>query len=474
MIFFTASFVIFYLIVLCVGWMMREGHRAAYRNFLLMASLVFYAWVAGLGYVPLVFIVAGLNWWCVRAMEGKGMRKRKQLVGVTVAAHIALLAFFKYYGVAVEGLAGLFGGSGEWLLTGHAISLALPIGLSFYSFQGLSYTLDHYREDALAARGYADVLCFVAFFPTVMSGPIMRENNFFPQLRTGFAGREDLPEGITLILSGLFKKVVMATYLGQELVDGVFAAPGEYSSAAALMAVYAYSVQIYCDFSGYTDMAMGIARLMGFHLPRNFDAPYRALSLRDFWQRWHITLSTWLRDYLYLPLGGTRRGSRSLNLVITMSVAGIWHGSSLGFLVWGILHGVGLANEYAWQHVTSRVRLNIPALKCAGGVLSWLLTLHVVAVLWVFFRAESVGKACDLLRRIGDGDQVGNGFAMGVVVVTLWGFLLSALGGKLYRFAVRILGALPWPLQGIIAGLFICFIMNMGTENIHPFIYSRF
>ena len=310
------------------------------------------------------------------------------LVSATVAAHVFILAFFKYYETSALWLVEQIGPGAQWLINPYLASWVLPIGLSFYSFQGLSYTIDHYREEGLAPRSYAQVLCFLSFFPTVMSGPIMRESTFFPQLRTSFAGEEDFPEGIVLILSGLFKKVVMATYLQSHLVDGVFAAPDEYSSAAALMAVYAYSVQIYCDFSGYTNIAMGVAQLMGFHIPKNFDEPYRSLNLQEFWHRWHISLSTWLRDYLYIPLGGNRKGNRYVNLMITMIIGGLWHGSSLGFLVWGTLHGAGLAVVHAWHRLSAGWQIRNHALRGLGNVVSWVVTMHVVALLWVFFRAE--------------------------------------------------------------------------------------
>ena len=278
--FVTTSFVIFLLPVLCIGWGIRRHYRS-YTLFLLAANILFYA-LAGIGNLPFLFFIALINWWCVRAMDRKGRRKRLALVSVAVAAHVLILAFFKYYEAAALEIVELVGPGMRWLINPHLASLVLPLGLSFYSFQGLSYTIDHYREDGLAPRSYAEVLCFLSFFPTVMSGPIMRENNFFPQLRTSFAGEEDFPEGVMLILSGLFKKVVMATYLQNHLVDAVYAAPDEYSSVAALMAVYAYSVQIYCDFSGYTNIAMGVAQLMGFHIPKNFNDPYRSLSLQEF------------------------------------------------------------------------------------------------------------------------------------------------------------------------------------------------
>lgn len=472
--FVTISFVLFFLPVLCIGWWLRP-RNTVYRWFLLAANLIFYA-LAGGGYLLLLLFLAMLNWGCVRLMERRGMRQRLRLVSFTVALHVITLAFFKYYEPVFTWFAELLGMSPEALVNPWLSSLVMPIGLSFYTFQGLSYTIDHYRDEGLAPRSYADVLSYMAFFPTVMSGPIMREDNFFPQLRTSYAGEEDFSEGITLVLSGLFKKVVLATYLQTHLVDGVFSSPGEYSSLAALMGVYAYTVQIYCDFSGYTDMALGVGRLMGFHLPRNFNAPYRALNLQDFWHRWHISLSTWLRDYLYIPLGGSRKGNRYVNLIITMVIGGMWHGSSWSFVVWGLFHGIGLAVVHAWHKFTKLGNgLKAPQwLSVLKAAAAWLLTLHFVALLWVFFRANTCAEACAVLERIADASSEGAGFSALVPVAAVWGLGLALSGGQMYRAISRTLGALPWPVQALLAGLAGAFILNMGPEGTLPFIYQNF
>lgn len=474
--FITYQFVLFFLPVLCIGWALRANYRA-YRWFLLLASVAFYAMAGGV-YLLLLMWVALLNWGCVRLMDRRGMRKRFWLVSITVLLHVVMLAFFKYYEPLVAWALAEFGPAASWLFNEHLAALVMPIGLSFFTFQGLSYTIDHYRDEGLAPRSYADVLSYVAFFPTVMSGPIMREDNFFPQLRTSYAGEEDFSEGMMLILSGLFKKVVMATYLQTHLVDALFTSPAEFSSAAALMGVYAYAIQIYCDFSGYTDIAMGIGRLMGFHLPKNFDAPYRSLSLQEFWHRWHISLSTWLRDYLYIPLGGSRRGNRYVNLIVTMVIGGMWHGSNLGFIFWGFCHGVGLAVVHAWQRLGRALGLagrRVPLVLLAPWrVVSWLLTLHVVVVLWVFFRAESWQGAVAVLQQIAHWEQAGAGFPLMAVVVVLWGLLLQFCGGPLRRAFSCVLGVLPWPLQAVVAGLLVAFILNMGPEGTLPFIYFNF
>lgn len=472
--FITASFVLFFLPVLCIGWGLRANHRV-YKWFLLLANLLFY-WLAGGVYIVMLFAVALVNWGCVRLMERRRRRVRFLLVALTVAFHVLMLAFFKYYEPLATWVSNQLGINYSWVLHPVLAGLVMPIGLSFYTFQGLSYTIDHYREDGLAPRSFADVLAYISFFPTVMSGPIMREDNFFPQLRTSYAGEEDFGVGITLILSGLFKKVVMATFLQEQMVDGVFGDPSAYTSLSVLIAVYAYSIQIYCDFSGYTDIALGIGRLMGFHLPKNFDSPYRSLSLQEFWHRWHISFSTWLRDYLYISLGGNRKGNRYFNLVITMVIGGLWHGSSLTFAIWGLLHGLGLAVVHAFHKLSKALRLaSAPRwVSVPGNVLSWLLTLHVVAALWVFFRASSCEEALAVFRRLAEYSVEGYDFPLAGVGVILWGLLLQFCGPALYRAATRLLTALPWPVQAVLAGLCAAFILNMGPEGTLRFIYTQF
>ncbi len=470
--FITADFVLFFLPVLCLGWCVRRFSRI-YIWYLLIVNILFYG-LTGVGNLPFLFFIAFVNWGCVRLMSGRTKRTRVLLVGAVVAIHVLLLAFFKYYETAALEVVELLGPDATWLLNSRLAELVLPIGLSFYSFQGLSYTIDHYRDSNLPPRGFAEVLCFLSFFPTVMSGPIMRENHFFPQLRTSRVEAEAFPVGASLLLSGLFKKVVLATYLQSHLVDAVFAGPDDFSSVAVLMAIYAYTVQIYCDFSGYTDIAMGVAQLMGFQLPKNFDAPYRSLSLQEFWHRWHISLSTWLRDYLYIPLGGSRKGNRYLNLLITMLIGGIWHGSSLGFLVWGGLHGLGLALVHAWHRLSAGWHVRSSLLRSLACVVSWLLTLHSVALLWVFFRAESLPDALAVLSRATKCAVDGTGFSAAVLLATVWGLALSFCGAALYRAAVRVMSFLPWALQGALVGLGIALVMNLGPDGVLPFIYTRF
>ncbi len=463
------------------GWLLRDRDEA-YRAFLLLCNLFFYA-VAGIAFVPLLLAVAVLNWGTAHLLARfrERPRVRKALIVADVAAHVCLLAFFKYYEFLVLGLESLasLGGFGMGLVA-HALpgtDMLFPVGLSFYTFQGLSYAVDHYRNPDEPPRAFLDVLLFVSFFPTIMAGPILRARQFLPQLGHRTWESRDVQEGFALILSGLFKKVVIASYLSEHIVRGVFESPEFYSSWAVLAAVYAYSIQIFCDFSGYSDMAVGVGRLMGFRLPENFRSPYLALNVQDFWRRWHITLSLWLRDYLYIPLGGSRRGNRYLNLIITMALGGLWHGSHLRFLIWGVMHGVGLAVVHAFHQLKPRLwpgPVENTVLRWCGMAAAWLLTFHFVSLLWIFFRAEDMERSLEILRRLLFFGQPGEGFPLLVVPAVAAGLLVQLYGARLFRGFVDMQDRLPWAAQAVVLALLGGFILRMGPDGVMPFIYFQF
>ncbi len=497
--FATTIFVLFFLPVLSIGWALR-GNPLLYKYFITLASLVFYGY-AGAEYVLLLLMVAFMNWGCVCLREreewheqncphcGKQVKfsirkgwKRWPLV-VTVTLHILLLAFYKYaepFYVLLNNLISPESVLQQWLAESGIGEIALPAGLSFYSFMGLSYSIDSYRNKQLPTRSFADVLAYISFFPCVMAGPIMRSEQFFGQLGATRAESNHLSEGMCYILSGLFKKVVLATYLSQGLVDPLFTTPENYSTAAIWVGIYAYTMQIYCDFSGYTDIAIGIGRLMGWRIPENFDAPYRSLNLQEFWHRWHITLSRWLRDYLYIPLGGSRRGNRYVNLIATMTIGGLWHGCGgriLNFLIWGFFHGLGLAIVHGYHALRDRyfpqVNQAPRVLKILGKVAAWLLTLHVLALLWVFFRAESYEGACTLLNAAFI-PQDGEGFALPIIFCILIVLALQWGGPACYKGFSSIYSKLPWVIQALVAGVLGGAILGLGPEGMLPFIYFDF
>ena len=431
-------------------------------------------------YILLLLGIAGLNWGCAALLaKTNRLSLRRLLVAADVSVHVLILAFFKYaepFFLRLNDMLDSGSPVQQWLMESGAGDVVLPAGLSFYSFQGLSYVIDHFRNPERPARSYPDVLAYVSFFPTIMAGPIMRETDFFPQLAAQQGNRTDFNEGMALILSGLFKKVALATFLSEQLVDPFFRDPENYSSAAALVGIYAYSIQIFLDFSGYSDLAIGIGRLMGFRLPQNFDSPYRALNLQEFWHRWHISLSRWLRDYLYIPLGGNRRGNRYVNLTVTMVIGGIWHGSGLNFLIWGFFHGIGLVIVHLFGQTKKKFSTNAASPSSRNpfwSIISWLLTFNAVTLLWVFFRAEDFDGASRVLQAV-THTHAGTAYPIQILLILVLGLLMQWTGPICYRSFVAIQEKLPWPLQAVVVGILGGLILNLGPEGVLPFIYFNF
>lgn len=390
----TMTFAVFFVVVLGISWRLSD-RPLEWRLFVLAASYVFYGWwdarfcllLAGSTVVNHLVVHA-----ISRARTDRGARAA-MVVGVVV--NLVVLGFFKYYGFFVDSLLQALEPLGL-APTSLLIKVGLPIGVSFFTFCAISYVVDVYRQrqDPIPLLDFA---VYLSFFPHLVAGPIVRVSEFAPQLqRRRNRDRVDAVRAARLICRGMFKKVVIANYLATAIVDPVFAAPGQAHNLELVVAAVAYAVQIYADFSGYTDMAIGIALLLGITLPLNFDSPYAARSLQTFWRSWHMTLSRFLRDYVYIPLGGNRRGTfrTYLNLILTMVIGGLWHGAGLTFIIWGLLHGVGLVVERAakgWSAMRERVAIPAP--------LAWFLTFQFVCVAWVFFRADSVGTALAVLGR---------------------------------------------------------------------------
>ncbi len=321
---------------------------------------------------------------------------------------------------------------------------------------------------------------FLSFFPHVVAGPIVRPAEFMPQLRARHDPRYvDASRAFFLIFIGLFKKVVIANLLATEIVDAVFASPKQHSSLEILVGIYAYAVQIYADFSGYTDMAIGIALLLGFRFPQNFDSPYTSTSIQDFWRRWHMTLSRWLRDYLYIPLGGNRGGRfrTYFNLMLTMLLGGLWHGAAWTFVVWGGIHGFYLCVEHARRSRRARLHLPDPPDTAARRWTQRLLTFNLVCFAWVFFRSESLSNAFELLRRLVDPSH----WFEPAPLVTI-GVLLAIAAGIIEQYVPRATWGRAMSrfsyfapvAQGLVLGVVILITNTMGPRGVAPFIYFRF
>ena len=320
------------------------------------------------------------------------------VAGVTLT--LLPLLYFKYYGFFSLNLTNAATELGIEHLGLPLVQLILPVGISFFTFMAISYIVDVYRGHTHVAS-WIDAFLYLSFFPHLVAGPIVRPDELIPQLDVRRDPRHlDVAGASWLIIGGLFKKVVVSSFLATTMVDPVFGDPASHSAIDALFGILAYAIVIYADFSGYTDIAIGVAKLLGFQFPQNFDRPYSARSLQDFWRRWHMTLSRWLRDYLYIPLGGSRRGEirTYVNIVVTMVLGGLWHGAAWTFVFWGLYHGVGQAIG-AWKRANLPERPQTPMLVW-GQRLS---TFALVCVGWVFFRADSMATAFTLLGRLVTG-----------------------------------------------------------------------
>ena len=396
----TLAYALFLALVFTFSWLLARRARA--RLLLLLgASYFFYAqWDPR--FLALIFATSSADWLLGNAIgNARDQRRRKRLLVLTVLMNLGVLGLFKYFDFGVAQLSALLSALG-FHAPRLALELTLPIGISFFTFESMSYVIDVYRRELPPHPSYLEYLAFVAFFPHLVAGPIVRPRDLLPQLAesprfdSGLASR-----ALLLIGLGLFKKLALGDYLALNLVDRVFDAPLQYSALECYTALVAYAVQIYCDFSGYTDIAIGSAALLGVRFPKNFDSPYQAHNVVDFWRRWHISLSSWLRDYLYIPLGGNRHGRARtyLNLLLTMLLGGLWHGANLTFVVWGALHGLLLAGTRAFQELSGR-RGAAPSGPWARA-LSVLLTFHAVCFCWLFFRAKSLDDAWLILGRLG-------------------------------------------------------------------------
>ncbi|MEQ8966027.1 MAG: MBOAT family protein [Azospirillaceae bacterium] len=473
MLFPTIDFALFFLVVFAASWALYR-QPAGRKTLLVAASYVFY------GYWDWRFclLLAGssvVNWAAGRAIDAlDDPRQRRIVTGLAVAANLGVLGLFKYYGFFIRSLNDLFYSIGlERELP--FLEIILPVGISFFTFQGISYVVDVHRGEVRAQRSLLNVLLYISFFPQLVAGPIVRASTFMPQIeRPRDPDRVLATFGIVLILAGLFKKMVIANYLATEMVDLVFLDPFFYGPVDLLLAVYGYAVQIYCDFSAYSDIAIGVAALLGYRFPKNFDQPYRAQSLREFWRRWHISLSTFLRDYLFIPLGGSRPDARgrtrtARNLMITMVLGGVWHGAAWTFVFWGVLHGAGLVVE-RWLGL-GRVDGERSLWR---RVLAGVVVFHFVCLAWIFFRAETFDIALTYLAGFARLDAPIEFATPFVLVLLAAGFAGQLLPPDLPARVAGRLRPLPPVALGALAGLTLAVIDALAPAGVAPFIYFQF
>ncbi len=490
LLFTKISFWIFFAVLL-FGYSFIYNKPVIRSAYLLVFSLYFYYKSSGLFFSLLIFSTVCDYIFGLLIPRYKSKVTRKILVASSVVVNLGVLSYFKYayfYTDIVNQLLGtnlavtnhlsvwangLFGSNFD------TASIFLPVGVSFYTFQTISYTVDVYRGKIPPIKSIIDFGFYVSFFPQLVAGPIVRASEFIPQLYREFSlTTREFGHATFLIIAGLIKKMIISDYISINFVDRVFDNPLSYSGFENLMATYGYALQIYCDFSGYTDIAIGLAMLLGFRLPINFNSPYKATSITDFWHRWHISLSTWLRDYLYIPLGGNKKGSARMyiNLMITMLLGGLWHGANLKFVIWGGIHGVGLALHKLWSKY-------VPTFEFIGSnwrkIFGAILTFNLVCFSWIFFRAESMESAKQVLNQI--FNRFG-GESLIEITKSYYGIFLLILIG----FAIHWLpfGFKEWYrgkfidanilVKGLVILIVVVLIIQFRTADIQPFIYFRF
>jgi alginate O-acetyltransferase algI len=400
---------------------------------------------------------------------------RKALVALSLLIDLGLLGYFKY--------TNFFAGMVSQMLEHNfqPWDIFLPVGISFFTFQSMSYTIDVYRGDLKPLPHLLDYAFYVSFFPQLVAGPIVRAADFAPQIRRPLVITNDMfARGVYFILIGLFKKAVISDYISLNFVDRIFDNPTLYSGLENLLGVYGYALQIYCDFSGYSDMAIGIALLLGFHFPINFNAPYRSVSITDFWRRWHISLSTWIRDYIYISLGGNRKGKlrQYVNLVITMLLGGLWHGASLNFVAWGGAHGLALAvHKFFSQEVLHHGRGFQP-----HGLRKWIaivLTFHFVCFTWIFFRQKTFMAGWMMLRQIFFNfhaelwQQVCAGYQY-VLAFMAFGYLTHFLPDTWQEWFISLLRRCNVVVYALLLTAAIYMVIQVKSSTIQPFIYFQF
>lgn len=445
--------------------------------FVIAFSLYFYYKTSGMYFLLLVFVSLSdftIGYFMSRA--GYLLRKRL-LLALSCTINIGLLCYFKYTNLFIEIINNFVSAPFDFA------NLFLPIGISFFTFQSMSYVIDIYRDRITPLRYYWDYLFYVSFFPQLVAGPIVRARDFIWQIRRTpiTVSRSELGEAMFLITCGLFKKAVISDFISVNFVDRVFDEPMLYSGLENLMGTYGYAMQIYCDFSGYSDMAIGMALLLGFRFNANFDSPYKSATITEFWRRWHISLSSWLKDYLYISLGGNRKGKfrTYLNLIITMLLGGLWHGASLRFLLWGAIHGGSLAVHKWTMGRFSSFKAQGQDMKRWRRILGIFITFHLICFSWIFFRASDMSKAWDMLSQIFTNfhPEIFFDFVVGykwVLIFLLLGYITHFVSDSFEKRVMQRYIALPLWVYPVVISVVIWLVMQLRTGELQSFIYFQF
>ncbi len=440
-------------------------------------SLFFYFKSSGFYFLILVAVSLCDHMITQTIFETASLKWRKALVALSLSLNLSMLGYFKYTNLFVEIANGMFG---EGFLQFQ--SIFLPVGISFYIFQSMSYTIDIYRCRIAPLEDWLDYLFYLSFFPQLVAGPIVRACDFVPQIRVPLkVTREMFGSALFLIITGLFKKAVLSDFISLSFVDRVFDEPLLYTGFDSLMAIYGYALQIYCDFSGYSDMAIGLALLMGFKFPKNFDAPYKSATITEFWRRWHISLSTWLRDYLYISMGGNKVPKYRIyfNLLFTMLMGGLWHGAAVRFILWGALHGVALAIHKVWLERVPKAKVMGDDMQRVWRWIGMAFTFNIVCLGWLMFRADSMNTVTTMLRQIfTDFEFAHIGAAIKsystFYILLILGYILHLLPSRYSDYVREKLTHAPLWQQVAVVVAIAWLVMQFKSSDIQPFIYFQF
>ncbi len=474
---FNSGLFLFLFVGFAAGYVLLRRATTLRILYVILFSIYFYYKSSGIYFFLLIFAAVS-DYWIAHGIAASRSRKAKRwLVALSAAVNLGMLGYFKYTNFLIEIANGIFGAG---FLDFQ--NIFLPVGISFFVFQSMSYTIDVYRGVIRPLDRWIDYMFYLSFFPQLVAGPIVRARDFIPQIRQPLrVTRRMFGLGVGLVIIGLVKKAVISDYISLNFVDRIFDDPALYSGFECLMGIYGYALQIYCDFSGYSDMAIGIALLLGFRFPKNFDAPYKSATITEFWRRWHISLSSWLRDYLYISLGGNRKGRvrTYVNLLLTMLLGGLWHGAAVRFILWGALHGAALALHKMWMAVVPWAKAKGEDMNIVMRIAGVLITFNLVCFGWLLFRAEDMQTVHVMLYQIFNNfnpaliPQVIEGYkaVFGLIVL---GYAMHFLPEKIdIDIQNRVVNASFWWQVALMAATIWC-VMQIKSSDIQPFIYFQF
>ncbi len=489
LIFTQFYFWIFFTIVIA-GYSILHKKVVPRNAYLFLASLFFYYKTSSLFFLLLIFSTL-VDFFIGRAIyRSHNKSKRKLLLTLSLFVNLSVLAYYKYAEFLIRSINYLLNTkfqvvdvmakwTNQFAGTHFTIDkIILPVGISFFTFQTISYSIDIYRGKIKPLKNILDFGFYVSFFPQLVAGPIVRASEFIPQIHAPYSiSKREFGTAIFLILNGLMKKLFVADYLAVNFIDRVFANPMLYGGFENITAVVGYSIQVYADFSGYTDIAIGVALLMGFRLPLNFNSPYKALSTGEFWKRWHISLSTWLKDYLYIPLGGNRHGKvrTNFNLMLTMLLGGLWHGASWQFVIWGGLNGIGLVVYKYWRQITPFRKNRTWAVRLYAIIL----TFTFISATRIWFRSESMQIANDMMTQITQAFDASKIFDIilaykNIFAVMIFAFTIHWLSTSVKDRYKEIFINSPGYVKAFIAVFVVFLVWQMHSAGLQPFIYFDF